>query len=298
MIYENLFRRLCSIAFLGYGVFLSAQNYQVEVDDYFSYKEIHSGDKDLIFQPLFNILFSSLGFIDYDYTRFAIGLIITAFLSFSIFACRSRFWYLLIITFAWYLESLAIVHIRMGLAFALFALIYPRWRNPLLIIIISLIHYSILFYLLFYIALRINRFFAALSLCLCVLLYNFASWVDYFSDFDQYRIYVDVIPDGYLSYAFFGILGITFFLTVYQGIFVRFVFLVAFVVLSKLFLGVELGGRLSSIFILYLALLAAYPVLYTTDFFRQGRRWVLYSRSKIKKGSPHRSEIALAQSTL
>lgn len=209
------------------------------------------------------------------------GFFICIFLAITIFSCRSRFWYVLLFIFTWYLESLAVIHIRMGLAFALFALIYPRWRSPLCIVILSLIHYATLFYLMIYMILRFNRIQITALFLMGIIFYSILPWLEYFRELDQYRVYIIAISDHYLEYAFLVIAAFASLLMVSRGIFWRFALAAALATMAKLFLGVELGGRLSSILILYSVLIAAHPVMYNVNFFGKSSKFKLYTRPRI-----------------
>ena len=257
------------------------KNYKVEVDDYFSYKDIHSGEIDQAFQPLFNILIALFRPIDYDFFRIIAGILICLFLANAIFTCRTRLWFILAFTFTWYLESLAITHIRMGLAFAFFAFIYPRSRNPLWVFLLSLIHYAALLHLLIYIFIRSDRVQIAIAMGFCILFYSLLPWFEYFNELDQYRVYIIPMPDDYLELGFFSIIAFASLLMVSSRIFWRFALVAALAIFAKLFLGIELGGRLSSILVLYSVLIAAHPILYKEVLSRTSQNILLYTRSRI-----------------
>jgi hypothetical protein len=259
---------------------LLANNYKVEVDDYFSYKEIYDGDSHLILQPIFNLLLSALKPVDYDYSRLILGLTICLLLSITIWMCRSRTWFILALTLAWYLESLAVIHIRMGLAFAILAFVYPRWRNPLWIIVLSLIHYSVLFYIFMYFIIRINRIQSITLVFLLITLYEFLPLLEGFSDFDQYRVYIKSIPLEYLELIFFGGIILVSLIVISPSFLWRLIIIAAIIFFSRLFLGIELGGRLSSILVLHSTLLIAFPILYKMSLTEKFPKLVFFGKNK------------------
>ena len=194
------------------------------------------------------------------------ALVICILLSLTIYGCKSRLWFILALTFAWYLESLIIVHIRMGLAFALFVFIYPRYRNPLWFIFLILIHYVVLLYLIMYFLISTGRIKIALSFVLMFFLFVFFTYSELLNELDQYRVYISVIPYENLIYFIFFAFVVASFFVMKEGVGWRLFNLIILAILSKLFLEQELGGRISSIIILFIVFFSTYPIIYKNRY--------------------------------
>ncbi len=266
-----MFYLFFTVLLYGFGIYLIVTNYGAPVDDYESYRAIFTRDSFDFAQPVFSFLFPLLGFMSYEAARAVLGFISVSLMFLALNRAYSRYWIVGLPVIFWYLESLLVVHLRMGVGLGLAMVLFTMKRagaNQMLFFLPALTHYaSILPLLLRKVFFGGRRVGAGAFILGSVLIGSFDHLLLYFDQVDLFKVYL--LAEDFNMFSLYSSFLLIYLILSIQGRYYAQILLFLVLLLNiKLFAGHELGGRLSSALVISWSLMTLFPAFFRNTYSR------------------------------